>query len=179
MRSPGPPAGRRKAGSAGIPSRETLALLLLLLLAAGGCGRMPRFVVLNDPLSAEEHLVLGVSYERAGELSLAEREYLRALRKEPGNFQALVNLGNVSLAGREYLAARKQYLRALEIRPGDPEATNNLAMAALLSGDRKHMADARRRMEAVLAEPGNRVPALLETLAELDAAISRASRGSD
>lgn len=139
---------------------------------------MPKFVVLNDPLSAEEHLVLGVSYERMGDFPLAEREYVRALRKEPRNFQARVNLGNVALADREYLAARKQYLKALDIRPGDPEATNNLAMAALLSGNGKHMEDARRRMQAVLAEPTHRIPVLLETMRELEGAIA-ASRKSD
>jgi Flp pilus assembly protein TadD len=154
--------------------KRPFALVLLVMLLLGGCGHMPRFIVLNDPLSAEEHVMLGVGYEQQGEFFLAEKEYGRALKKDSKCFQARVNLGNVALAGREYEAARKQYLRALEIRPGDPEATNNLAMAAILSGDVKRMAEARTRLDALLAaDPVNRVPALLETGKDLDAAIAR------
>jgi Flp pilus assembly protein TadD len=137
-----------------------------------GCVRVPKFVVLNDPLSAEEHVMLGVGYEQQGEYFLAEREYARALKKDPKCFQARFNLGNVSLAQREYLAARKQFLKALEVRPGDPEATNNLAMAAILSKNAKWMAEASVRLEALLADPAKRIPVLLETKAELDGAIA-------
>ena len=115
------------------------ALLLFLLpavLAAAGCGRMPRIIVLTDPLTAEEHLALGVAYERNGEFDLAIREYERALRKEKDFFQARVNLGNARLAKKEYGKAEEEYRKALEVRPGDPEATNNLAWAAILTGER-------------------------------------------
>jgi Flp pilus assembly protein TadD len=151
---------------------RALAPIVAALLLLSGCGRMPQFAVLNDPLTPEEHVLLGVGYERQGEIGLAEKEYGRALRKDPRCFQAYINLGNLSLSEREYLTARKRYLKALDIRPGDPEATNNLAMDAILSGDRKWMADARVRMEAVLAVPEQRIPALLETMKELDAAIA-------
>ena len=157
--------------------RRTRALALLIVLLLAGCrGHMPQFIVLNDPLSAEEHVMLGVGYEQQGEFFLAEKEYGRALKKDPKCFQARVNLGNVALAGRDYEVARRQYLRALEIRPGDPEATNNLAMAAILSGNTKRMAEARARLGAVLAaDPVNRVPVLLDTMKELDGAIARSA----
>src|SRR5512134_1490674 len=106
------------------------ALLLplsLAMLPAAGCSRLPRIVVLEDPLSAAEHLDLGVAYEGKGELDLAAREYGRALKKDAGSVQARINLGNVRLAQKRYAEARGEYLRALEIRPGDLDAENNLA----------------------------------------------------
>jgi tetratricopeptide (TPR) repeat protein len=124
---------------------------LLVLLVAGGCSRVPRIIVLSDPLSAAEHVELGVAYERKGELDLARREYERALRKDRTFYRARVNLGNIFLAKKEYGKAREEYLLALELRPGDAEATNNLSWAAIFSGEGIDKALA--RMEAVVSAP--------------------------
>jgi Tfp pilus assembly protein PilF len=142
-----------------------LAALLLIFLLAGGCGRAPKIIVLKDPLTAAEHVELGVAYERKGELDLAQREYDRALRKDGKFFQARVNLGNVFLAKKEYGKARKEYLRALDLRPGNAEATNNLGWTAISSGE--GIGDALARMEAVVAGPSGRQAALLDTLGVL------------
>lgn len=147
------------------------AILLSLLLSASACARLPKIIVLEDPLSADEHVTLGVAYERKGEFDLAAREYEAALKKDPAFFQARVNLGNVRLAQGRYDAAREEYLAALELRPADPAATNNLAWAAILSG--KEREDALRRMEAVLANPKRRSPPLLDTLGVLLGEFSR------
>jgi Flp pilus assembly protein TadD len=132
---------------------------------------VPRIIVLEDPLSADEHVALGVSYERKGDLGPAAREYGRALAKDPSSFPARFNLGNVRLAEKRYDAAREEYLKALELRPGDPEAANNLAWAAILSGSGRE--DALRRMEAVLSDAARRTPALLDTLGVLLGGLSR------
>lgn len=154
------------------PARGIAALLSLLAsalalatLPAAGCSRLPRIIVLEDPLSASEHLDLGVAYERKGELDLAAREYERALRKDAGLAQARVNLGNVRLAQKRYGEARREYLRALELRPGDLDAENNLAWVSILSGD--GMEDALRRLEGTLAAGMSRPPAVLDTLGVL------------
>jgi Flp pilus assembly protein TadD len=147
------------------------AILLSLLLAVSACARVPKIIVLEDPLSAGEHLTLGVAYERKGELDLAAREYEAALKKDPASFQARFNLGNVRLAQKRYGAAREEYLEALELRPADPEATNNLAWAAIISG--KNREDALRRMESVLGSPKRRSPPLLDTLGVLLGEFSR------
>jgi tetratricopeptide (TPR) repeat protein len=147
------------------------AILLSLLLAVSACARVPKIIVLEDPLSADEHLTLGVAYERKGELDLAAREYEAALKKDPASFQARFNLGNVRLAQKRYGAAREEYLEALELRPADPEATNNLAWAAIISG--KNREDALRRMESVLGSPKRRSPPLLDTLGVLLGEFSR------
>jgi tetratricopeptide (TPR) repeat protein len=131
--------------------RSILALLLLFLLLAGGCSRIPKIIVLEDPLTAPEHVELGVAYERKGELDLAQREYERALRKDGKFYRARVNLGNIFLAKKEYGKAREEYLLALELRPGDAEATNNLSWAAIFSGE--GIDEALARMESVVSGP--------------------------
>jgi len=125
--------------------------VLLLLLLAGGCSRIPRIIVLEDPLNAAEHVELGVAYERKGELDLARREYESALRKDRKLYRARLNLGNVFLAKKEYGKAREEYLLALELRPGDAEATNNLSWVAIFSGE--GIDEALARMESVVSGP--------------------------
>ncbi len=142
-----------------------LVLLALALASAAGCSRIPRIVVLEDPLSAGEHLDLGVTYERKGELDLAAREYERALGKDAGLVQARVNLGNVRLAQKRYDDARREYLRALEARPGDLDAENNLAWVAIRSGE--GIDGALARLDAALAAAPSRPPAVLDTLGVL------------
>jgi Tfp pilus assembly protein PilF len=144
--------------------RRLLPFLIVLLLA-GGCSRIPKFIVLEDPLTAAEHVDLGVAYERKGELDLALREYERALRKDGKFYRARVNLGNVYLAKKEYGKAREEYLQALELRPGDAEATNNLSWAAIFSGE--GIEEALARMESVVSGPGGRQPIYLDTLGVL------------
>jgi Tfp pilus assembly protein PilF len=139
--------------------------LLLLLLLADGCSRIPKIIVLEDPLTAAEHVELGVAYERKGELDLAQREYERALLKDKKFFRAHLNLGNIFLAKKEYGKAREEYLRALELRPGDAEATNNLSWAAIFSGE--GIDEALARMESVVSGPEGRRATLLDTLGVL------------
>jgi len=150
---------------ASLRSWRIVSPLLLLLLMAGGCSRIPKIIVLEDPLTAAEHVDLGVAYERKGELDLARREYESALRKDRKLYRARLNLGNVFLAKKEYGKAREEYLQALELRPGDAEATNNLSWAAIFSG--KGIDEALARMESVVSAPGGRRPALLDTLGVL------------
>lgn len=165
-RTPGGPSAGTFRERSRFPFGAILpALILLLFLSAGGCSRLPKIIVLTDPLTAGEHVDLGVAYERKGELAPARREYEAALRKDGKCFQARVNLGNLSLAEKKYEAARGEYLAALDIRPNDPEATNNLAWAAIYSG--KGIEEALTRMEAAASSPGGRRPAVLDTLGVL------------
>ncbi len=49
-----------------------LRLLIASFLIITGCS-MPQIVVLNDPLTAEEHLQLGLSYEKKGLIDDAKK----------------------------------------------------------------------------------------------------------
>jgi len=140
-------------------------VVLAVSLLAAGCSRLPKISVLEDPISASEHVELGVAYERNGEIDLAKREYEAAIRKDKKSFQARVNLGNLFLKGKDYGRAREEYLRALEIKPGDAEATNNLSWVALFQGE--GIDEALARMELVVASPEGRRPEILDTLGVL------------
>ena len=117
------------------PARRALAIAMLVALGAGG-GACSRFVILHDPLSAEEHNDLGVAYESAGRLDLAKREYKRALRLDSGLTIARINLGNVEAESGRWSAAEDHYRRALRAAPGNHHAMNNLAWV-LYRQDRK------------------------------------------
>ncbi len=157
--------GARRAARIPFPLTCLILAAALAMLPAAGCSRLPRIIVLEDPLSAGEHLELGVAYERKGELDLAAREYERALRKDSRFVQARVNLGNVRLAQRKYADARREYLRALDLAPGNLDAENNLAWVAILSGAEIDAALA--RLESALAGAPSRPPEVVDTLGVL------------
>ncbi|MFQ5950231.1 MAG: hypothetical protein ACE5J1_06050, partial [Nitrospiria bacterium] len=55
-----------------------LVLSFFLLFGLVGCGAVPKIIILEDPLTHEEHLQLGLSYEAKGEWDLALSEYKAA-----------------------------------------------------------------------------------------------------
>ena len=84
----------------------------------------PRIIVLDDPLSPEEHLNLGVTYEKQGELENALKEYKVASKKLP---LAYLYMGNVYFQKKEYEDAEFYYKRAIKKNPENADAYNNLA----------------------------------------------------
>jgi tetratricopeptide (TPR) repeat protein len=101
------------------------------IIALLGCSSLFLIPAGKDPLSAEEHLELGVAYESSGELELARSEYERALDKNPDLTQALINLGNVHYQRGDYSRAEKKYQRALKLSPQNGDIHNNLAWVYL------------------------------------------------
>lgn len=85
---------------------------------------MPRFIILHDPLSPEEHINLGVAYERKGEFKAAIKEYEAAAKKNP---LAHLYLGNVYFEMKDYERAEEYYKKAIEEDPKSSDAYNNLA----------------------------------------------------
>ena len=65
--------------------------MLALALVLAGC-YLPRVTVMDDPLSSQEHLQLGLSYEKQGEYALAEGQYEQAADALP---EAWLYLGNL------------------------------------------------------------------------------------
>ena len=48
------------------------------------CSNLPQVHVLHDPLTPEEHVTLGLTYEVQGHRDLATREYRTALTQQAG-----------------------------------------------------------------------------------------------
>ncbi len=97
--------------------------MLTLLVIIAGCA-MPRVIIYDDPLSSEEHLKLGMAYEKDGELDNAITEYKAAARKLP---IAYLYLGNVHFQKNELDQAEKYYKKAIRKEAHNADAHNNLA----------------------------------------------------
>ena len=137
-------------------------VLLTLLLA--GCS-VPRVIVLHDPLDAQEHNDLGVSYQANREFDLALREYQRAAELDNRWARPLINGGNALVALEQWSQAAELYREALQRQPAQAEAMNNLAWVLLQQRD---LVKARRWAEkAVNANP--HTAAYLDTLAAVKA----------
>ncbi len=98
-------------------------LMLTLLVIIAGCA-MPRVIIYDDPLSSEEHLKLGMAYEKDGELDNAIREYKAAARWLP---IAYLYLGNVHFQKNELDQAEKYYKKAIRKEAHNADVHNNLA----------------------------------------------------
>jgi tetratricopeptide (TPR) repeat protein len=105
--------------------KRNLLLLsaLCLLLSATACS-FPRVIILKDPLTPEEHLTLGVTYEQQGDFDNAIKEYSLAAKKLPGAF---LYLGNAHFQKKEWKKAEDYYRLAIEKDPDNADAHNNLA----------------------------------------------------
>ncbi|MEW6675743.1 MAG: tetratricopeptide repeat protein [Nitrospirota bacterium] len=98
----------------------SLLLICSLLIACA----FPRIIVLDDPLSPEEHINLGVAYEKKGELDNALKEYKEASEKLP---VAYLYMGNIYLQKNEFDEAELYYKKAIKKDPKNADAYNNLA----------------------------------------------------
>jgi len=128
-----------------------VVLLCGLLVAISACS-IPRIVVLTDPLTAEEHNDLGVSYEATGEWDLALAAYATASAKDRDWDQPLINQGNVHGAMGDWAEAAISYRSALRRNPDNPEAMNNLAYALLQVNDARQARKWSERAVAIAPE---------------------------
>lgn len=111
----------KKRGDVGMKLYALCFMLIALCLCA--CS-LPRIMVLDDPLSPEEHLNLGVTYEKKGELDNAIKEYKAASEKLP---VAYLYIGNIHFQKNEFDDAESCYRKAISKDPNNADAYNNLA----------------------------------------------------
>jgi len=145
-----PPFGKGGEGGFQIFKRSCFSLLqiIFVLSLVYGCS-FPRIVILKDPLTPEEHINLGVAYEKKGELDNAIKEYELAAKKLP---LAYFYLGNVYFQKNEWDEAEKYYRKALKKDPRNSDAHNNLAWLYYLA--RKNLEEAEKlALEAIELNP--------------------------
>jgi tetratricopeptide (TPR) repeat protein len=158
-----------------------LALLLIALISSG-CGHLPKIRILHDPLTAQEHLALGVSYESQGKLDLAISEYKAALKKDSKEVGVtpLIYLGNAHARREEYKEAEGYYQKVLKREPANGQALNNLAWVYLQQGIK--LKEAENMVRQVLDQGPDRDPnhpGYLDTLAEILMAQGRYAEALD
>jgi tetratricopeptide (TPR) repeat protein len=100
---------------------------------------LPRLIIIKDPLTPEEHLNLGVTYERRGEFDQAIREYQAAAKKLP---IAFLYLGNAYFLKNDWDQAEIHFKKAIEKDAKNAAAHNNLAWLYYQRGKNLEQAEA-------------------------------------
>jgi tetratricopeptide (TPR) repeat protein len=113
---------------------------------------MPRILILDDPLSPEEHLTLGLAYEKEGEFDHAIREYETAAKEFP---IAYLYMGNVYFQKNELDKAEKMYREAISGPTHSADAQNNLAWLYYVRGTNLDEAE-NLALEAMELNPSKR-----------------------
>jgi tetratricopeptide (TPR) repeat protein len=148
-----------------------LVLLFPLFLLAASCA-LPRIIVLHDPLSPEEHINLGLAYEKKGETENAIREYQQASKELPA---AYVYLGNICFSKGAYVEAEGYYRKAIKKKPDLADAYNNLAWLLYTRGGNIREALGKAK-EAVKLNPSN--AQYTDTLNKIEEALAKQERST-
>lgn len=96
-------------------------LLVFFLLTTCSTAKI---VVLDDSLTPEEHINLGVINEKNGNYNEALKQYKMA---SSDLAIAFFYIGNVCFKMKDYRCAEKNYKRAIKEIPDNADAMNNLA----------------------------------------------------
>jgi tetratricopeptide (TPR) repeat protein len=142
-----------------------LVLLIVTVTVLQGCSVLPQLVRHSDPLTAEEHVRLGASYEAQGLKENAIQQYQAALHLQKNNIPALVAWGNLAFEKGDWKNAEACYRHILRLDPTHVGANNNLAMVYLATG--KHLDKAEQWAQVALKQGGPLKPYVLDTLATI------------
>lgn len=98
----------------------------------------------QKPTNNVAHYLNALSYHLqanegdSSQYDMASAGYEQALKYNPNNAMAALQLGRVKAAQKDYLAAQEQFAQALLVEPKNKEALYELANASYLAGDVKH-----------------------------------------
>lgn len=95
--------------------------LLGVILTLTGCAPVEKK---DNP---DAHYMLGVSYLRAGDSTMALKEFLQAEKNDPDNAELHAALGQAYMLKNAYMESEKHYRLSLQLDKGNPHTQNNLA----------------------------------------------------
>lgn len=107
--------------------RSVFTGLIIAVLFLQGCSGLPRIIFVHDPLSADEHLKLGIIYESEGKTDLALAQYRAAIKKNREHFQSWLRLAELSYRIKDYDEAERALKKSIRLRPENADLYNNLA----------------------------------------------------
>jgi Tfp pilus assembly protein PilF len=122
--------------------------VIISLMVISGCA-FPRIVIIDDPLSPDEHINLGVTYEKQGDLDNAFKEYEKASKKIPLSY---LYMGNILMQKSDYVNAEVYYKKAIKKVPDNADSRNNLAWLYYLKKEKLDEAE-KLALEAIVLSP--------------------------
>jgi len=108
-------------------------ILALMIFVVAGCS-MPKIVVIDDPLTAQQHNDLGVAYEEKGDFALAGKEYEKAIKKNRDWVIPYLNLGHLYYRQDKLDQAERALREGLRVKGDHPDLLNNLAWVLMEKG---------------------------------------------
>lgn len=90
--------------------------------------QIARKSVAANPASASSHEVLGVVLGLKGDLANSRLEFEKAISLEPGQWTAMVKLGDIDYAERQLKQAEANYRKAEALKPTDGQLAQRLGL---------------------------------------------------
>ena len=114
--------------------KQVILVLMILVLAACAMPKIPQIIVIDDPLTAQQHNDLGVAYEEKGDYPLAEKEYEKAIKKNREWVIPYLNLGHLYYRQDKLDQAERALRDGLRVKGDHPDLLNNLAWVLMEKG---------------------------------------------
>jgi Tfp pilus assembly protein PilF len=99
--------------------------------------KIPQIIVIDDPLTAEQHNDLGVAYEQKGDFDLAGKEFEKAIKMNKDWVIPYLNLGHLYYRQGKLDQAEATLREGLRIKGDHPDLLNNLAWVLMEKGQFK------------------------------------------
>jgi Tfp pilus assembly protein PilF len=129
-------------------TKKILPLILIFLIAACAMPKIPKIIVIDDPLTAEQHNDLGVAYEEKGDFDRAGKEYEKAIKKSREWVIPYLNLGHLYYRQDKLDQAERALREGLRVKGDHPDLLNNLAWVLMEKGQ---LEDAKALIDKAIA----------------------------